>query len=167
MTLLVVLILERGVSNSACDMNVNIWCFSLFFTTISYHNLVPLVLCRAASLLPVLKSTYSGEVQGREADHSPPSSTEVKNAWNRTFIPPIRLQVAVLSWSTGTNLPLIFSSPYAGELSLFVFFFKILYFSYMQCYFPKVKWILCSVQIKMYVQFSADMVWLLHFFSAE
>jgi hypothetical protein len=28
---------------------------------------------------------------GREADHSPPSSAEVKNAWNCTSTPPIRL----------------------------------------------------------------------------
>jgi hypothetical protein len=28
---------------------------------------------------------------GREADHSPPHSAEVKNAWNYTFTPPIRL----------------------------------------------------------------------------
>jgi hypothetical protein len=27
---------------------------------------------------------------GREADHSPPSSTEVKNAWSYTSTPPIR-----------------------------------------------------------------------------
>jgi hypothetical protein len=27
---------------------------------------------------------------GREADHSPPSSTEVKNAWSYTLTPPIR-----------------------------------------------------------------------------
>jgi hypothetical protein len=28
---------------------------------------------------------------GREADHSPPFSTEVKNAWSCTYTPPIRL----------------------------------------------------------------------------
>jgi hypothetical protein len=33
----------------------------------------------------------------READHSPPSSTEVKNEWSYTFIPPIRLYSVVLS----------------------------------------------------------------------
>jgi hypothetical protein len=34
---------------------------------------------------------------GREADHSPPSSAEVKNAWNYTFTPQIRLHDVVLS----------------------------------------------------------------------
>jgi hypothetical protein len=34
---------------------------------------------------------------GLEADHSPPSSAEVKNAWSYTFTPPIRLHGVVLS----------------------------------------------------------------------
>jgi hypothetical protein len=34
---------------------------------------------------------------GREADHSPPSSADVKNAWSYTSIPPIRLHGVVLS----------------------------------------------------------------------
>jgi hypothetical protein len=33
----------------------------------------------------------------READHSPPSSAEVKNAWRYTSIPPIYLHGMVLS----------------------------------------------------------------------
>jgi hypothetical protein len=35
--------------------------------------------------------------QGREADHSPPSSAEVKNVWSYTSTPPIRLHGVVLS----------------------------------------------------------------------
>jgi hypothetical protein len=34
---------------------------------------------------------------GRKADHSPPSSAEVKNAWNYAYTPPIRLHDVVLS----------------------------------------------------------------------
>jgi len=34
---------------------------------------------------------------GREADHSPPSSSEVKNAWSYTYTPPVRLLGVVLS----------------------------------------------------------------------
>jgi hypothetical protein len=34
---------------------------------------------------------------GREADHSPPSSAEVKNEWSYTSTPPIRLHGVVLS----------------------------------------------------------------------
>jgi hypothetical protein len=34
---------------------------------------------------------------GREADHSPPSSVEVKNAWSYNSTPPIRLNGVVLS----------------------------------------------------------------------
>jgi hypothetical protein len=40
----------------------------------------------------------------READHSPPSSAEVKNAWSYTSTLPIRLHGIVLSYSTGTTL---------------------------------------------------------------
>jgi hypothetical protein len=39
---------------------------------------------------------------GREADHSPPSSAEVKNAWSYVSTLPIRLRGVVLSYSTGT-----------------------------------------------------------------
>jgi hypothetical protein len=48
--------------------------------------------------------------QGREADHSPPSSAEVNNAWSYTSTPPIRLHGEVLSLKkgTGTTLPLSF-----------------------------------------------------------
>jgi hypothetical protein len=34
---------------------------------------------------------------GREADHSPPSSAEFKNAWNYTSTPQYRLHELVLS----------------------------------------------------------------------
>jgi hypothetical protein len=34
---------------------------------------------------------------GREADHSPPSGAEIKNAWSYTFTPPICLHGVVLS----------------------------------------------------------------------
>jgi hypothetical protein len=36
----------------------------------------------------------------RAADHSPPSSAEVKNAWSYTPNPPLRLHGVVLSYST-------------------------------------------------------------------
>jgi hypothetical protein len=42
---------------------------------------------------------------GREADHSAPSSAEVKNEWSYTFHSTLRLHDLVLSWSTGTTLP--------------------------------------------------------------
>jgi hypothetical protein len=35
--------------------------------------------------------------QGREANHSPPSTAEVKNAWIYTFTPTIRFHCVVLS----------------------------------------------------------------------
>jgi hypothetical protein len=34
---------------------------------------------------------------GREADHSPPPSAEVKNTWSYTSTPPIRIHGVVLS----------------------------------------------------------------------
>jgi hypothetical protein len=42
---------------------------------------------------------------GSEADHSPPSSAEVKNEWSYTSTPPIRLHGVVLCYSTGSTLP--------------------------------------------------------------
>jgi hypothetical protein len=47
---------------------------------------------------------------GREADHSPPSSAEVKNAWCFTSTPPIRLQGVVFSWKAQEQLYLHLSS---------------------------------------------------------
>jgi hypothetical protein len=38
-----------------------------------------------------------GKRPGREADHSPPSSAEVKNVWSYTSTPPVRLHGVVLS----------------------------------------------------------------------
>jgi hypothetical protein len=48
----------------------------------------------------------------READHSPPSTTEVKNALSYTSTPPIRLNSVVISLkqSTRTTLPSTFMS---------------------------------------------------------
>jgi len=46
----------------------------------------------------VAGSLYLGVKRpGREADHSPPSSVEVKNAWSYIFTPPIRLHGVVFS----------------------------------------------------------------------
>jgi hypothetical protein len=42
-------------------------------------------------------SFLGGKAAGREADHSLPSSSEVKNAWSYTSTPPIRLHGVVLS----------------------------------------------------------------------
>jgi hypothetical protein len=42
---------------------------------------------------------------GHEADHSPPSSVEVKNVWSYTTTPPLHIHCMVLSWSTGITLP--------------------------------------------------------------
>jgi hypothetical protein len=48
---------------------------------------------------PVVPGALSLEVKrpGREADHSPPSSAEAKNAWSYTFTPPVRRHGVVLS----------------------------------------------------------------------
>jgi hypothetical protein len=49
----------------------------------------------------------------READHSPPSSAEVKNLWSYTSTPQICLHDMVLSLGTGKFLPL----PYLKEFA--------------------------------------------------
>jgi hypothetical protein len=49
---------------------------------------------------------------GREAGHSPPSSSEVKNAWSYSSALPIGLHGGVLNLkNTGTNLPFMDNSP--------------------------------------------------------
>jgi hypothetical protein len=55
------------------------------------------------SIRPVILCALSLGVKrpGRKADHSPPSSAEVKNAWSYTSTPSIRLHGVVLSYSTG------------------------------------------------------------------
>jgi len=63
---------------------------------------------------------------GREADHSPPSSAEVKNAWSYTSTP----HYASLAWcsvkSTRTTLPSTFTLITLGKLSE-----KLLTFGYL------------------------------------
>jgi hypothetical protein len=47
---------------------------------------------------------------GRESDHSPPSSAEVKNALSYTSAPAIRLHGVVLSWKRSTRATLPFTA---------------------------------------------------------
>jgi hypothetical protein len=51
----------------------------------------PPIHCVPETLIPGLKRP------GREADHTPPSSAEVKNAWSYTSAPPLRPHGVVLS----------------------------------------------------------------------
>jgi len=63
------------------------------FTTASRPALDPTqpVIQRVPGVLsPAVKRS------GREADHSPPSSAEVKNAWSYNYTPPIRLHGVLL-----------------------------------------------------------------------
>jgi hypothetical protein len=46
---------------------------------------------------------------GRENDHSPPSSAEVKNAWNYTSTPPVRLHGVVLSYEKHRDFTFTFN----------------------------------------------------------
>jgi hypothetical protein len=65
-----------------------------FFTTASRPTLgrtQPRIQCVSGALSLGVKQP------GREADHSPPSSAEVMNAWSYTSTPPIRLKGVVLS----------------------------------------------------------------------
>jgi hypothetical protein len=52
---------------------------------------------------PMCKTVISAWVKrpGREADHSPPSSVEVKNAWSYTSTPSICLHDVVFSYAQG------------------------------------------------------------------
>jgi hypothetical protein len=43
------------------------------------------------------RGSWGQSGRGREANHSPPSSAEVKNAWSYTSIPQVHLHCVVLS----------------------------------------------------------------------
>jgi hypothetical protein len=53
-----------------------------------------------------------GKAAGREADHSPPSSAEVKEFVELYLHAPVCLHGVVLSLSTGTTLPLPLPYPW-------------------------------------------------------
>jgi hypothetical protein len=54
----------------------------------------------------------------READHSPPTSAEVKKTWIYTSTPPYAFNDVVLNYlSTGTNLPLLLPLETVQEMS--------------------------------------------------
>jgi hypothetical protein len=78
------------------------------FTTASRTALVP-----TQPLIQFVPGALSLGVKrpGRETDHSPPSSAEVKNAWLYTSTP----QYAFMAWclvSTGTTLTFTFTSSF-------------------------------------------------------
>jgi hypothetical protein len=76
---------------------------NLLFTTASRPTLGP----TQPPIQWVLGALSSGvQRPGREADHSLPSSAEVKNAWSYTSTPPLRLHGVVLNKSIGKTIPL-------------------------------------------------------------
>jgi hypothetical protein len=60
--------------------------------------------------LPIQRVTWALSLEanrpGREADHSLPSSAEIKNAWSYTSTPPMRLHDMVLNLKHKDNFPL-------------------------------------------------------------
>jgi hypothetical protein len=64
---------------------------------------------------------------GREADHSPPSSDEVKNVWSYTPVPIVRLRSVVLSWKHRDNFTFILPLPLPLYYNLHMFCVSIFY----------------------------------------
>jgi hypothetical protein len=54
-------------------------------------------LWKGTDKIKIRRSFRGGKLPGCEADHSPPSSAEVKNAWSYTSTPPVLLHDVVLS----------------------------------------------------------------------
>jgi len=77
--------------------------FGNVFTTVSRPDLGP-----TQPPIQWVPGTLSMWVKrpGREADHSPPSSDEVKNEWSSTSTPPYAFMACCSVKSTGTTLPL-------------------------------------------------------------
>jgi hypothetical protein len=98
--------IPQSVQRWATDWTIGVLCFDsrrglgiFLFTTASRTALGP----TQPPIQWVPRALSLGVKRpGREADHSPPSRAEVKNAWSYTSTPPIRLHGV----STGTNLPL-------------------------------------------------------------
>jgi hypothetical protein len=80
-----------GLDGRGCEYQLGL---GILFITVSRTALEPtqphIQSVRAALSLGVKRP-------GREADHSPPYSSEVKNAWSYTYTPAIRLHGVVLS----------------------------------------------------------------------
>jgi hypothetical protein len=83
-------ILQSATASSLRTVTMRI--FHLFTVLLSMVNFEqPLIQWVPEALSLSLKQP------GREADHSPPYSPEVKNTWSYIFTPPIRLHGVVLS----------------------------------------------------------------------
>jgi hypothetical protein len=64
-----------------------------------------------------IRGSFSGVKRPRrEADHSPPSGTEVKNAWGYIFTPPIRLHGVVLNEKAAQGQLYLYSCRYLISL---------------------------------------------------
>jgi hypothetical protein len=95
--------LGYGLDDKRFDSRQGLGMF--LFTTASRPDLRP-----TQPPIQLLAGTLSLKVKrpGREADHSPPSSAEVNNAWTYTFPAPAYFHCVMrsLKKSTGTILPL-------------------------------------------------------------
>jgi hypothetical protein len=79
-----------GVLGFDFRRELGIFPFTTAFRTALGHTEPPIQWVRGAPSLEVKRP-------GREADRSPPSSAEIKNAWNYTSTPPIRLHGVMLN----------------------------------------------------------------------
>jgi hypothetical protein len=80
----------------------------LEFGSLYAEDFSPLHVIQAGSgdIEHLIQSVLVVKLQGRGANHWPPTSDEVKNSWSYTFTPPICLHGVVLNeLRTGTNLP--------------------------------------------------------------
>jgi hypothetical protein len=72
----------------------------------TYNNTITQYLCFCVPTIQWVPEDLSPELKrpGREADHSPPTSAEIKKTWIYTSTPPY----VFMAWcvvSTGTTLP--------------------------------------------------------------
>jgi hypothetical protein len=72
--------------------------FNVLYSSVLRHRVQTSFGTHPASSQEGTRGSFLGiKRRGVEADHSPPSSVEVKNAWSYTSTPPIRLHGVVLS----------------------------------------------------------------------
>jgi hypothetical protein len=74
-------------------------CNNIFFETVIIIIIIIIIIITTTTTTNFCIGTLSLRVKrrGREVDNSPPSSAEVKYAWNYTSTPPIPLHGVVLS----------------------------------------------------------------------
>jgi hypothetical protein len=102
--------------NTLCCFSTSVCCYFVIDSVRKLLDTPSYSICITCIYLHLQLFIY---VLGHEADHSPPSNSEVKNAWSYTSTPPIRLlplhvlHRVICSYSLPLRLPPKFNVPFS------------------------------------------------------